>query len=228
MSSLPLYVVDLVSEESVRNSFRVCVVETVDRRRPTFQLVITTMRWQAVGLLATVRLRNSIGFCEQPRSHLTRLMATRDDRPPTTNAEDLREAAKLQARLKETRHKKSAGRHSTIQRVPAVEIAEGRHKYVLIRASIDGEEQFIVTSRRGASYHRNAAEPMIAKLEAAGYYDIDVTGGGRIDYEVTTKSIKIYGFSYGFGKANHAIAQRTVQEDPRYKEYDVTISDDGY
>jgi len=154
-------------------------------------------------------------------------MATRDDEPPTTNAEDLREAAKLQARLK--KNAKTSKHSSSSQKIPQVEIAEGRHKYVLIRASIDGEEHYIVTSRRGASYHRNAAEPMIAKLEAAGYYDIDVTGGGRIDFDEKAKSIKIYGYSYGFGQANHAIAQRTVQQDPRYKDlYDVTISNDGY
>ena len=183
------------------------------------------MRWQAVGLLTTVRLRRSSDCYCQHRFPSSRFMATQDDQPRTTDAEDLREAANLQARLKQ--NKNSAGR-SISRKIPSVEIAEGRHKYVLIRASIDGEEHYIVTSRRGASYHRNAAEPMIAKLEASGYYDIDVAGGGRVDYDETAKSIKIYGFSYGFGQADHAIAQRTVQEDPRYKTYDVTISNDGY
>jgi len=203
------------------------------------------MRWQIIlGFVASstvikrLRYQHFHGFLEDPtvRSSGLLRMATRDDQPPsasnpTTNAEDQREAAKLQERL---RQKKKKSKHSIRtahhQRIlPSVEIDEGTHKYVLIRASVDGEERYIVTSRRGASYHRNAAEPMIAKLEAAGcYHDIEVTGGGRISYEEADKKIHIYGFSYGFGQANHAIAQRTVQEDPRYKDYTVTISNDGY
>lgn len=176
-------------------------------------------------VVATARLRNNICFCET-RSPPTRLMATRDDEPPTTNAEDLREAAKLQARLKN--NAKTNKHSSTIQKIPQVEIAEGRHKYVLLRASNDGKEHYFVTSRRGATYHRHAAEPMILKLEEAGYYDIEITGGGRIECDDTAKSINIYGFSYSFGQANHAIAQFTVQQDPKYSDYDVTISNDGY
>ena len=170
-------------------------------------------------------------------------MATRDDQPPTTtNAEDQREAAKLRERLrqKKKKHKHSirtAARHPRTTLPSSVEIDEGTHKYVLIRALVDDDDgeggqryEYIVTSRRGASYHRNAAEPMIARLEAAGgyYHDIEVTGGGRISYNASERKIHIYGFSYGFGQANHAIAQRTVREDPRYKDYTVTISNDGY
>jgi len=191
-----------------------------------------------LGLLVTAASLRICSPCSKTTTTTTpttRLMATRDDQPPTaattTNEEDLREAAKLQARLQNKRHgrRSSSGKsNKAIQKAPSVEIAEGVHKYVLIRASMDGEEQYVVTSRRGASYHRNAAEPMIAKLEAAGYYDIDVTGGGRIDCNETAKTIHIYGFSYGFGRANHAVAQQTVQSDPRYADYDVTISNDGY
>lgn len=134
------------------------------------------------------------------------IMASRDDKPPqyTTNDEDQREAAKLQARLRDKPSiSKSAGRK---ERVPSVEVANGKHKYVLIRASLDGEEQYFVTSRRGAHYHRNAAEPFIAKLEDAGYYDIEVTGGGRIALNEEEKTMSIYGYSYGFGLADHSIS----------------------
>ena len=155
-------------------------------------------------------------------------MASRDKYPPaaqcTTNAEDQLEAARLQARLRES-GKVSGG---TGHRLPSVQIADGAHKYVQIRASLNGEEQIFVTSKRGASYHRIAAEPLITKLEEAGYHDIEVAGGGRIFLDEDAKRISIFGFSYGFGKANHAISQQVVKQDPRFKDFDVTISDEGY
>jgi phosphohistidine phosphatase len=162
----------------------------------------------------------------------TETMATRDKQPPTaaaytTNEEDQREAAKLQARLQEKRHASSSA-GGPGQKLPSVEIASGAHKYVLIRAELDGEEQYIVCSRKGAHYHRNAAEPMIQKLENAGYDGIEVLGGGRILLDENARKISIFGYSYTFGQANHVIAQRVVQQDQRYKDFSVTISNEGY
>jgi phosphohistidine phosphatase len=151
----------------------------------------------------------------------------------TTNEEDQRKAAALQARLKNRTSAKQRDSSSPPKdelRLPSVEIAEGAHKYVLIKAvdPYNGDEQYFVTSRKGAHYHRNAAEPMIAKLEEAGYEDMEVTGGGRIDLNVAAKTCRIFGFSYSFGLANHAISQRLIRADPRYRDFEITISDDGY
>lgn len=150
----------------------------------------------------------------------------------TTNDDDKNEVAKLQARLKnDNRSQRNWNADSTITRqgpLPSVEIADGVHKYVLIKAEWEGEEQYIVTSKKGAAYHRNAAEPMIDKLQNSGYTDIEVTGGGRISCDNNTKEIFIYGFSYGFGLADHSISQRTILDDPRYSTYNVTYSNEGY
>ena len=150
----------------------------------------------------------------------------------TTNEEDQNEVAKLQARLRENSSVAKAcndGTSSTRQPpFPFVDIAEGAHKYVLVRAEWDGEERYIVTSKKGAEYHRNAAEPMINKLQKSGYTNIEVTGGGRISLDSNTKEIHIYGFSYGFGIADHTISQRTILDDPRYSSFTVTYSNDGY
>lgn len=153
-------------------------------------------------------------------------MATRDSHPPTTNEEDQLEAARIQERLKANVGSGASSSHK--QRLTSVSIADGAHKYVQIRASLDGEEQDFVVSRRGASYHRNAAAPFIAKLEQAGYEDIEVRGGGRLLLDEDSKVISIFGFSYGFGQANHAISQRVCQADPRYKDFEIKISNDGY
>jgi phosphohistidine phosphatase len=145
-----------------------------------------------------------------------------DDRY-TTNDEDQREVARLKDRLG-----KSSSTTSRRSLVPNVKIDEGRHKYVQIRASVNGEEQVFVTSRRGAHYHRDAAEPFISALEEAGYHDIDVTGGGRIDLDTKAKRMSIYGYSYGFGLADHELSKSVVLKDPRYKDFDITTSNAGY
>jgi phosphohistidine phosphatase len=145
----------------------------------------------------------------------------------TTNAEDQREAERIQVRLRNRAADGSTASSGEV--LPCVAIAEGAHKYVLLSGTdYHGDEHYIVTSRKGAEYHRNAAEPMIAAMEEAGYSDIIVAGGGRISCDTDARKISIYGFSYGFGKANHEISKIIVLEDPRYKDYEVTFSDDGY
>lgn len=164
------------------------------------------------------------------------VMATRDSEPPsagfTTSAEDRRDVARLQARLETTRRStpgSAAAAPVAGPRVPSVEICEGAHKYVQIRAAPpDGGAQVFVVSRKHAAYHCNAAEPFVARLEQHGYRDIEVTGGGRVALDSATRIIKIYGFSYGFGKPDHSLSADVVRQDERYSGYDVTWSDEGY
>jgi hypothetical protein len=120
----------------------------------------------------------------------------------TTNEEDQRKAARLQARLRETSDDPSpTSDHSDLHRIPNVTIADGAHKYVLISAILPGgnERQNFVCSKRGASYHMNCAEPMVEALERSGYSSINVSGGGRIFLDEDNKKISIFGYSYGFG-----------------------------
>ena len=137
----------------------------------------------------------------------------------TTNPEDQRKAAELQARLAN-----ASDRATTIfddfVRVPNVSIDGGAHKYVLISACLPGggvRENFVV-SRRGAEYHRDAAEPFIEILERNNYSSIRILGGGRIALDNSNKSCSIYGYSYGFGLADHALSKAVVERDGRYKD----------
>lgn len=151
----------------------------------------------------------------------------------TTNEEDQREAKRLQDRLRKAycggddEHGETT---SSYQKLPNVTIAEGRHKYVLITALLPdaSERQHFVVSKKHAAYHRNAAEPFVEKLEQNGYRAINVLGGGRIDLNTEQKSISIYGYSYGFGLADHALSKSLVDKDPRYKGFEVTWSNEGY
>ena len=119
--------------------------------------------------------------------------------PPkfTTNAEDQAKAAKLKARLAKQHQTNHVSSGIDFIPVTPVRIAEGAHKYVLISAFEPGSpvEQFFVTSKRGASYHRNAASPFVKDLEEHGYAKIQVLGGGRILLDDNAKKISIFGFS---------------------------------
>jgi phosphohistidine phosphatase len=55
-----------------------------------------------------------------------------------------------------------------------------------------------------------------------------VTGGGRIECDPNNKTVRIYGFSYGYGLADHTISQSVIQADPTYDGYTVTWSNEGY
>ena len=78
------------------------------------------------------------------------------------------------------------------------------------------------------SSHRNVAEPFVETLEECGYISIQILGGGRIECDRNEKKILIYGFSYGFGRADHEISQNVVREDPRYKDFKISWSNEGY
>jgi len=116
--------------------------------------------------------------------------------------------------------------------VPSVMIARGTHKYVLITARSErqngGDLSYFVTSKHGAHYHRNAAEAFLPRLEERGYTDIQVLGGGRINLDEERRRIEIYGYSYGFGRADHLISKKVIEADEKYSDYDVTWSNDGY
>ena len=163
----------------------------------------------------------------------------------TTNEEDQRKAAALKARLEE-----QSGDNSEIRKVAtstgsssndgsegdnndicAVSIDEGANKYVLIQASKQGKEtetRHFVVSSKYANYHQDAAEPMVATLERAGYSKIKVLGGGRIALDSKKETIDIFGFSYGFGLADHSVSKKVVEVDPRYNQCKITTSNEGY
>ena len=65
-------------------------------------------------------------------------------------------------------------------------------------------------------------------LEENGYSCIEILGGGRIFYDEESKKISIFGYSYGFGKAERAVSKDVILSDIRYRDHEVTWSNDGY
>jgi phosphohistidine phosphatase len=151
----------------------------------------------------------------------------------TTNAEDQAAVAALRKRLEGVNANTNASSSRSVVRVPKVQIANGAHKYVLVEANAKtasnkaAKEHFVI-SKRGAAYHRNAAEPLLHQLEQSNHHNIRVTGGGRISFDESKQTIHIFGYSYGFGLADHQLTKQVIQSDPRYRDYDITWSNDGY
>ncbi|KAL7452632.1 hypothetical protein ACHAWC_004368 [Mediolabrus comicus] len=158
----------------------------------------------------------------------------------TTNAHDLAEAAKLQSQLEDdganinnNEPSQQQQQRAATYRIPSVSIDSGAYKYVLITAkqpnnSNNNKEEIFVHSKRGAHYHRNVAEPLIPILQQSGYTNIRIKGGGRILRDDDDKIIKIFGYSYGFGRADHALAKDVVERSGKFVGYSITWSNDGY
>lgn len=161
----------------------------------------------------------------------------------TTDAVDQAEVARLKEYLADDsgRKKHVPTQNSKDSNISFVSIDEGRHKYVLIQATCSSGEDsrqqqqqqqekshLFVVSHRGAHYHRNVAEWYIPKLQNQGFSNIEIQGGGRIIRDDINKLIKVFGYSYGFGQANHEVATRVIRSDRRFQSYQVSWSNDGY
>jgi hypothetical protein len=103
----------------------------------------------------------------------------------------------------------------TVSLPPQVILSPGVHKYVLIEARADGKRLTFVKSASpaecGGIYHANVAEELVHRLTEAGFR-CKVTGGGRIEYNPDVPHAHVYGFSYGFGKGDHAKAASLIEE----------------
>nr|XP_023647394.1 14 kDa phosphohistidine phosphatase isoform X2 [Paramormyrops kingsleyae] len=107
--------------------------------------------------------------------------------------------------------------------VPAVDIdPSGVFKYVLIRvrSTEEGNDSSvdIVRGYSWAEYH--------AELEKGGDLDCECLGGGRINHDSQARKIHVYGYSVGFGRAEHSISTEKLKS--KYTDYEVTWSNEGY
>ncbi|GAX10434.1 hypothetical protein FisN_21Lh133 [Fistulifera solaris] len=133
-----------------------------------------------------------------------------DGKSQTDVATNLEEENKLRVRSVQTR---KLPRPDLLP--PRVSLSKGVNKYVLIRAThplTDSVEWFVKSAAPfecGGPYHGNVAQDLGEWIAAAGY-KAEVTGGGRIDYD-GSKAV-VYGFSYGFGKGDHAKAVELIRK----------------
>ncbi|XP_072344178.1 14 kDa phosphohistidine phosphatase [Scyliorhinus torazame] len=116
-----------------------------------------------------------------------------------------------------------------LQSVDDVKIdPSGIFKYVLIRVSQDddsGAEKDIVRGWASAEYHADIYDQVSTSIEKLGLH-CECQGGGRINHNSAEKKITVYGYSMGFGRADHEITTAILKS--RYPDYSVTWTNEGY
>ncbi|XP_066837116.1 14 kDa phosphohistidine phosphatase isoform X1 [Anser cygnoides] len=123
----------------------------------------------------------------------------------------------------------AAAEAEALGRVADVEIdGGGVFKYVLLRvrprrAGAAGKE--VVRGHGWAEYHADIYDKAAAELERQGL-DCECLGGGRISHQHEEKKIHVYGYSVGFGRANHSVTTEKLKA--KYPDYEITWADEGY
>ncbi|XP_058117967.1 sex-regulated protein janus-A-like [Anopheles coustani] len=118
-----------------------------------------------------------------------------------------------------------------LEAVPVVDIDEGIFKYVLIKVygneQADGTEpnKLIVRGFNRAQWHSDIYDEVSSSLMGLGL-ETECLGGGRIENRPDLKQIKVYGYSQGYGKADHLETRRLLLT--KYKDYSISCSDEGY
>lgn len=116
-----------------------------------------------------------------------------------------------------------------LNKIPLVEIdSNGVFKYILIKVhgpEVDGVEDNITILRgyERSTWHADILEEVEAKLHPL---DCECIGGGRINHDAAQKKLHVYGYSQAYGKANHEVSARLLKK--FYKDYTISISDEGY
>ncbi|KAG8182783.1 hypothetical protein JTE90_018656 [Oedothorax gibbosus] len=117
-----------------------------------------------------------------------------------------------------------------LKAVDSVRIDNGTFKYILVKVyDPDNEEticKYIVRGDASAEFHGDIYEEITPGIEALGL-ECECVGGGRIKHDPSGKTIHVYGYSQGYGRADHLISCRLLKEKyPLYTKID--FSNDGY
>uniref|UniRef100_A0A0N5A2X2 Sex-regulated protein janus-B n=1 Tax=Parastrongyloides trichosuri TaxID=131310 RepID=A0A0N5A2X2_PARTI len=102
----------------------------------------------------------------------------------------------------------------------------GVFKYILIEATDKEtkEKKMIVRGYKHCPYHADILDEVKEKETKDAKFKC--VGGGRINHDSENKSILVYGYSVGYGKADHQISVDILKKD--YPEYTISYSNEGY
>ncbi|KAM6431538.1 14 kDa phosphohistidine phosphatase [Liasis olivaceus] len=104
---------------------------------------------------------------------------------------------------------------------------DGVFKYVLIRVEPQGggPGKDVVRGHAWAEYHADLYEKAAEELGRRGLRS-RCLGGGRISHQSAAGRIHVYGYSVGFGRAQHAVAAEKLKA--AFPGYEVTWANEGY
>ncbi|CAB3989917.1 14 kDa phosphohistidine phosphatase-like [Paramuricea clavata] len=116
---------------------------------------------------------------------------------------------------------------STLDQVQNVDIdSKGRFKYILVKIKDGSHHKYIVRGYGRAGFHADIYDEILPELQRLGLHS-DCVGGGRIEHNSDIGTILVYGYSIGFGRADHSISTEILKNYfPAYKS--ITFSNEGY
>ncbi|MFH4979926.1 hypothetical protein AB6A40_006635 [Gnathostoma spinigerum] len=102
---------------------------------------------------------------------------------------------------------------------------QGTFKYILIKVQdkTNKNEKLIVRGYKKCPYHMDIFDETSKELPG---YNLECLGGGRIKHDPTKKEILVYGYSQGYGKADHQKSVDILKK--QLPDYKITFSDEGY
>ncbi|XP_069626625.1 14 kDa phosphohistidine phosphatase [Haliaeetus albicilla] len=114
-----------------------------------------------------------------------------------------------------------------LSRVADVEIDDsGVFKYVLVRVrAAGGPGKDVVRGHGWAEYHADIYEQTARELAQQGL-GCECLGGGRLSHRPEERKIHVYGYSVGFGRADHSVTTEKLKAE--YPDYEITWADEGY
>ncbi|PIC51849.1 hypothetical protein B9Z55_002196 [Caenorhabditis nigoni] len=86
------------------------------------------------------------------------------------------------------------------------------------------EKKFIVRGYYRCTFHDDILQE--TKSTASSGLKLKCVGGGRIKHDDSGKDILVYGYSQGYGRADHQIAVDILKR--KYTDYHIDFSNDGY
>ncbi|XP_011874091.1 PREDICTED: sex-regulated protein janus-A-like isoform X2 [Vollenhovia emeryi] len=116
-----------------------------------------------------------------------------------------------------------------LDNVPDVDIdGHGRFKYILIdvQDNVGKANKKIVRGYARSQWHADIFDVAEEQIKKHAGLQANCVGGGRIEHDPDEKTIKVYGYSQGFGKADHQVSVEILRK--KYPAYNVTWSDEGY
>ncbi|XP_019888564.1 14 kDa phosphohistidine phosphatase isoform X2 [Ooceraea biroi] len=116
-----------------------------------------------------------------------------------------------------------------LDKIPDVDIdGHGKFKYILITVEDETNKasKQIVRGYARAQWHADIFDEVNEHVKKHGGLQANCVGGGRIQHDPDEKTIKVYGYSQGFGKADHQVSVELLKK--KYPGYNITWSDDGY
>ena len=106
---------------------------------------------------------------------------------------------------------------------PPVQLSPGRNKYVVakfrdpVTKNTNEETQKLRWFVQSAElpYHKRVAFDLVKRICAVPGYEevrVEITGGGRIDYDPASSTVSVYGFSHRYGKGDHARVAKLIED----------------